>query len=206
VSTLLEILEDAIARLPAADPAPDVAERLLLYVTELPRYNQRYRIVGARTPELIAADLVTDAVGLLPLVSGPLADVGSGAGLPGVVLKLLDPRLPVTLIEPRQKPAAFLSWICGTLGLTDVRVVDGRAEELQPRDLWSGLAATCIVSKGFGPLEKLVHAAAHLAAPGAMLLVPSSEPECRLPGARVAGHPLMPSRYIHSKRLETLDP
>lgn len=182
---------------------PDLLlDRLVDYVSSVERYNQTHRIVGALTTEAIAEDLVVDALGLWPFITSPLADVGSGAGLPGIVLKLLDAQLRVTLIEPRQKPAAFLSLTCGRLGLSGVRVADARAEELTSSDLIDQQFAVCLVAKGFGPLSRLLRAARHLAAPGGLLLVPSSEPNCETPGARVDPHPLLHGRFIHSRRLE----
>jgi 16S rRNA (guanine527-N7)-methyltransferase len=201
VTQVRSILTDALIRLrPLAprEPAKDTADHLELYVQEIHAYNAKHRVVGPASPEQIAGELVVDALGLWPFVTSPLADVGSGAGLPGIVLKLVDPQIRVTLIEPRQKPAAFLSWMVGTLRLAAVKVVDRRAEELRPSDLLDGLAARCVVAKGFGPLEKLTAAAGHLAAPDGILLVPSSSAAAALPAARSRPHPLIAGRFVHS--------
>jgi 16S rRNA (guanine527-N7)-methyltransferase len=64
--------------------------------------------------------------------AGTLADVGSGAGFPGLALKLVRPHLNVWLIEPRQKRAIFLKEVIRSLNLKQVWVVQKRVEELSP--------------------------------------------------------------------------
>jgi len=66
---------------------------------------------------------------LLPIEGGRLADVGSGAGFPGLPLKIAFPELRVTLIEPNVKKCAFLREVRATLGLTGVEVIRSRYED-----------------------------------------------------------------------------
>src|SRR5216683_559384 len=78
-----------------------------------------------------AGELIDDCLVLVSYLSDitTLVDVGSGGGLPGLPLKIMVPRLKVTLVEADGRKAAFLTQACARLGLPDVRVVGLRAEE-----------------------------------------------------------------------------
>ena len=78
-----------------------------------------------------AGELIDDCLVLVPYLSdaATLIDVGSGGGLPGLPLKIILPRLEVTLVEADGRKAAFLTQACARLGLTGVQVVGRRAEE-----------------------------------------------------------------------------
>ena len=68
-----------------------------------------------------------DSLEALPLLpKGPIIDIGSGAGFPGLVLAIVEPHRPVTLLEPRQKRASFLTVAAARLGLKYVKVVCDR--------------------------------------------------------------------------------
>jgi 16S rRNA (guanine527-N7)-methyltransferase len=66
------------------------------------------------------------------LIPGPIVDLGSGAGYPGLPLAICHPDRPVTLVEPRQKRASFLDVCCTRLGLTNVRVLVARSTDEPP--------------------------------------------------------------------------
>jgi 16S rRNA (guanine527-N7)-methyltransferase len=95
------------------------------------------RLVGSAEPAQLAAH-VEDALGALPLLAtetGPLVDVGSGAGLPGVPILLARDDLAGTLLDSRAGRCAHLRRVVEATGLADrVRVVHARAEELAERD------------------------------------------------------------------------
>ncbi len=117
---------------------PEQLERFEVYYRELVDWNRRanltaivdYREVQLKhfldslTVLLVAGD------GAGPSPGATLADVGSGAGFPGLPLKIVRPDLHVTLIESIGKKTAFLHHIVETLGLSGVEVVTGRAEDL----------------------------------------------------------------------------
>lgn len=120
--SLLEIALDA-----------EAVERLFLYFTELTRWNRKINLIAKGTPEAeILENHFLDSLTLLPLLDGPglhLLDVGSGAGLPGLVCKAARPELTVTLLEPRLKRVSFLRHIIRTLKLSGVEVLAGRVED-----------------------------------------------------------------------------
>jgi 16S rRNA (guanine527-N7)-methyltransferase len=96
-------------------------------------------------------------------------DVGSGAGLPGVVLAIRRPELSVTQLEPMQRRVAFLAEAIDVLGLADtVSVVRGRAEATETRRQLG--ARPWVVARAVAPLERLAAWCLPLLAPGGRLL------------------------------------
>lgn len=104
------------------------------YLEELLIWNQKINLISrteAEDCELVIMHLIDS---MTPLISGKilpgtrLVDVGTGAGLPGLVLKIVEPTIELTLLESISKKCDFLKAACGKLGLDDVRVVCDRAE------------------------------------------------------------------------------
>jgi 16S rRNA (guanine527-N7)-methyltransferase len=96
---------------------------------------------------------------------GELADIGSGAGLPGIVIALLRPSLRVTLVEPMLRRCVFLQECVVRLGLDNAMVVRGRAE-----DLAGSVRADIVTARAVAPLGKLAGWASGLLRPGGELL------------------------------------
>ena len=128
--------------------SPAQLQSISTYIDILVRWNARINLTAIRDPE----DIVTRHFGesffaarhLFPAPSSvssvssvvkafdSVADVGSGAGFPGLPLKLWAPHLSLTLIESNQKKAAFLREVTRALTLTDVNIQNSRAEALTP--------------------------------------------------------------------------
>jgi 16S rRNA (guanine527-N7)-methyltransferase len=123
----------------AAILAEDGVERGLIGPREVGRLWDRHLLNSAAVGEAIEAD-------------ARIADIGSGAGLPGIPLALARPDLRVTLIEPLLRRSDFLSEVVTELEL-DVRVVRGRAEESSVRDTVGEMDA--VVSRAVASLDKL---------------------------------------------------
>ena len=96
---------------------------------------------------------------------GSLVDIGSGAGLPGVVLAMLRPSLEVTLLEPLLRRSAFLEECVAELGLANATVLRARAEEKAAR-----IGADIATARAVAPLDRLAGWAAPLLRPGGQLL------------------------------------
>jgi 16S rRNA (guanine527-N7)-methyltransferase len=97
--------------------------------------------------------------------SGRLVDIGSGAGLPGIVLALVRPQLEVLLLEPMLRRVGFLQECVESLGMANTSVVRGRAEELSGR-----LRADVVTARAVAPLDKLAGWATGLLGPGGEIL------------------------------------
>jgi len=124
-------------------------------------------LIGPReTPRLWERHLLNCAVLADGIPDGAaVADVGSGAGLPGVVLALGRPDLAVTLVEPLQRRTEFLTEVVGALGLDRVEVVRARAEELHGVRFFG-----TVVSRAVAPLPRLLRWCMPLVAPGGQML------------------------------------
>lgn len=109
-------------------PLPDASlSQLWRYLVELEKWNRKMNLVARAADLDILETHFLDSLTLLPELSlGPLLDVGSGAGFPGLVLKIARPELAVTLLEPRQKRVSFLQHVVRHLRLTGITVVAER--------------------------------------------------------------------------------
>lgn len=98
--------------------------------------------------------------------SGSVADIGSGAGLPGVVVAVMRPELEVFLVEPMERRTTWLSEVVTELGLTNVQVKRGRAEEFH-----EAFEVDAVTSRAVAPLSKLVRMSMPLARVGGELVI-----------------------------------
>lgn len=118
---------EALAALRAAGVQPALAERLAVYAAMVLTANRRVNLTGAKTGTAFAAHII-DALTLAGDVIGPLVDVGSGNGVPGIPLALAT-TAQVTLLEPIKKRASFLADSLAELGL-EGEAIAGRAEDV----------------------------------------------------------------------------
>ncbi len=154
------------------------ADQFLKYLTLLVKWQRVHRLVGSADPGWIVEELFLDSLlflKVLPAIFGHLADVGSGAGIPGVPIKIVRRELELVLIESRQRRASFLSSVVRELGLAGVRVLNARAEDA-PGDLVGRFDV--VVLRCAGDLRLLMPAARRLLAPGG-LVVASGPPDAR---------------------------
>ena len=100
---------------------------------------------------------------LLPEEGASVADIGSGAGLPGIVIALARPKLRVTLVEPLQRRVEFLHEVIDSLGLTNIDVIRAKSESIKG-------AYTYVVARAVAPLPRLIETTWHLVKPGGSLL------------------------------------
>lgn len=103
-------------------------EQVQTYLELLLRWNRRLNLTGIRQPVRIVRELFCESMYLTRVapLSGRLLDIGSGAGFPGLALKVAVPELDVTLVESRARKATFLREVCRQLHLSNVLVVEER--------------------------------------------------------------------------------
>ena len=158
--------------------SPHTVARLVLYLQELTRWNARVNLTGHATQADIISKDFLDSLAAFTLIKpdpelirpGPglrVLDVGTGAGFPGLVLKLQDPDLAVTLLEPSQKKAAFLHHIIGLLGISGVSVLIARIEDCRPDQVGR---FDLVTSRAVRP-ELILAEAPRLLAPGGHVLL-----------------------------------
>ena len=166
--TPAQALDDGLREL-ALELAEPQRRQLLDYTALLEKWNRTYNLTAVREPVAMVSHHLLDSLAVLPHLPMPadrpaIADVGSGAGLPGIPLALARPHWQVTLVEASQKKAAFLRQACIALALANVEVHEGRVESLRPKALFA-----IVISRAFADLGKFIAACAHLVAPGGVL-------------------------------------
>ncbi len=119
---------------PGFQPTPDFEERVLALASLTARWAKRMNLTGHRDGPSVMRHLILDATALaLELPSWrSLVDIGSGAGFPGLPVACLYPDRKITLVEPRERRHHFQKEARRSLGLSQVRTLRGRAEELPP--------------------------------------------------------------------------
>lgn len=129
---ILETLRDVDAGPLVMEDPERAAERTLFYIRELMRWNRRINLTAEKDERSILERHVADSLQFAKAMTGPgeTVDIGSGAGFPGIPLKIVFPGLPMTLLESRRKRANFLKSVLRNLGLKGIEVIQARAEEL----------------------------------------------------------------------------
>jgi 16S rRNA (guanine527-N7)-methyltransferase len=144
----------------------DRAETLLKLVDELEQGNSQFNLTAIRDRRGMLQKHVLDSLSLQPYLRGErLADVGTGAGFPGLVLGVVNPQRRFTLIEATGKKARFVEQTAQRIDLRNVQVVNSRAESYRPFELFDTVVARALAS-----LADFVAYAGHLCAPGGRLL------------------------------------
>ena len=171
------IVSDALkSNIYSAEPASYTSETVLQlerYVSELLRWNRSMHIVGRTDAALNMTKQLGDSIGLLRFADAcglreervesrderdaergkwrRVADIGSGAGFPGLAWKILRPSLEITLFERRERMATLLINICSRLGIKDLEIVQADASEHEPKHRFD-----LVSSKAAGRFGKLV--------------------------------------------------
>jgi len=140
---------------------PDNAQaKLLAYLDLLAKWNRTYNLTAVRDPGDMVSRHLLDSLAVLPFVHGTnLADLGSGAGLPGIPLAIARPDLAVTLIESNGKKARFLREAIRSLPLANVSVAQARVQD-------TAGAFDTVTARAFASLHDMLAWAGHLLAPG----------------------------------------
>jgi 16S rRNA (guanine527-N7)-methyltransferase len=145
---------------------PTDAARLLRLLDELERWNRTYNLTAIRSrPQMLTHHLL-DSLAVQPDLQGvSVADVGTGAGFPGLPLAVLNPDRRFVLIDSNGKKVRFVEHAAHALGLHNVQTVHGRVESMrgvQPFD--------SVVSRAFAPLPDMIATVAPLCGTGTRVL------------------------------------
>lgn len=133
-------------------------EKLLAYLALLQKWNKIYNLTAVRDPEEMVTLHLLDSLSVLPHTVGKrLLDVGSGAGLPGIILAIVQPELQVTTIDAVQKKAIFMRQVKGELALSNLQVVHARVEQYQTVEKFD-----MIISRAFSEIALFVNLTKHL--------------------------------------------
>ena len=155
---LRNLLQDGIDQLGVTLTAAQ-SKKLLDYLMLLQKWNGIYNLTAVREPEQMVKQHLLDCLAVLPAFQDvqSVLDVGSGGGLPGIVLAIAFPKMQVSLIDTVQKKTAFLTQVKVELGLENVTVLSGRVEQLD-----NGRKFDVITSRAFSELKAFIELTSHL--------------------------------------------
>ena len=166
--------------------------RLVAHLDLLDDWNTRMNLTAIRDRPSQLTKHLLDSLTVLPYLQGErIADVGSGAGFPGIPLAIVQPHRHFSLIESTGKKCRFLEHVRDALGLKNVEVVQSRAESYKPE-----VRFDTVLARAVGPVADLVKVAGPLVVGGGRLLAmkgryPQDELAAKLNGWKVASvHPL----------------
>ena len=143
------------------------------YLARLLAANELLNLTAIRSADEAWTRHALDALSLVPHLAhlgdgAAVMDVGSGGGVPGIVLAIARPDLEFLLVEATQKKAHVLEEVASALGLSNVEVAPERAEELAATDLAGSFDA--VTARAVAPIERLLPWTAPFVAPGGRLL------------------------------------
>lgn len=169
---LLSRLEEGAAALGVAlDPRQ--LEQLRLFAAELGQWNQRFNLTAIEDDAAIIDKHFLDSLScvraLHPGLMGPAIDVGSGAGFPGLVLKIAFPDRPFVLLDATEKRIRFLERVIAGLGLVGVKAVHARAEEAAQRPEFRE-RFDVVLARAVAPLRVLAEFTLPFARPGGQVI------------------------------------
>ena len=143
----------------------EVEARLMAYLRLMAKWNRTYNLTAIRDEAEMVSHHLLDSLTMVPFVQGldSLADVGSGAGLPGIPLAAVCPGLKVTSIETVEKKVAFQQQAKIELKLSNFAVLGARVEKTQGQ-------FAAVTSRAFAELADFVNWSGHLLQPGGHLL------------------------------------
>ena len=169
-------IERVLAAVPAScglsfSPPDAALQQLVSWLDLVVAWSERVDLTAARDADTLADLLLADAALLASTqLTGSVIDVGSGVGAPAIPLAILLPALSLTLVEPREKRAAFLRTSCGTLSRPDIRLLRTRSMEVE-----TGVAELAL-SRATLPPPLWLREGARLARRGVWVLLGQDEP------------------------------
>jgi 16S rRNA (guanine527-N7)-methyltransferase len=166
--------------------------KLVRHLDLLDEWNARFNLTAIRDRPSQLTKHLLDSLTVQPWLRGErIADVGSGAGFPGIPLAVVEPHRHFTLVESTGKKCRFLEHVRDELALANVEVVQSRAESYKPE-----VRFDTVIARAVGPVADLVKVAGALVVGGGRLLAmkgrfPEQELAAKLNGWKVAAvHPL----------------
>lgn len=140
-------------------------QKLIAYLELLAKWNKTFNLTAIRDPlQMVGLHLLDSLAVLRELPRGRLADIGSGAGMPGIPIAIAEPRRPIVLLEANQKKGSFLRQAVIELDLANSAVHVERAEVWRPVERFS-----VVITRAFAELADFIASCRHLVVDGGVL-------------------------------------
>jgi len=196
-------------------PTEEQTTKILNYIRILVAWNRSINLTAITDPiEIVERHFGESmcASNLLPVENCRLADVGSGAGFPGLAMKIAVPSIQLVLIESNKKKCAFLEEVVRALGFSSVEILPSRFENIRP----DGIQANAVTARAVGGFKELIRwSATALVDRGHLILWTGAEdsiriartpnwtwqPPMRIPGSK--GRFILIGRYLQESRTHT---
>ena len=152
-------------------------DALLKFINLIGKWNKAYNLTAVRDPLEMVSLHILDSLAILPYLQAPrIADIGTGAGLPGIPLAICRPDCQFTLVDSNSKKTRFVQQAVLELRLKNVEVVHSRVELLQPAELFS-----TVICRAFASMSDILQLTGHLLAEdGVLLAMKGQQPEREL--------------------------
>ncbi|MFN2349634.1 MAG: 16S rRNA (guanine(527)-N(7))-methyltransferase RsmG [Thioalkalivibrio sp.] len=175
----VEAQTDLVRGLKALGLAPELKTPLVAYLELLLHWNRAYNLTAITDPIQMVSHHVLDSLAVLPKIHGSrIADIGSGAGLPGIPMAIARSDLTVVLVEAVGKKYRFQKQAILELGLSGVSAVQSRVENYRPEEPFD-----TVISRAFAATRDFVTLAGHLVGPdGRLLAMKGRDPAGELGG------------------------
>lgn len=150
-----------------ADMPEPLPQQLIDYLGLLTHWNKAFNLTAIREPDAMVSKHLLDSLAVLPFVGkGPVLDVGSGAGLPGVPLALARPDAEFVLIDSNGKKTRFLNHVKMVLKLANVEIVNQRIEDYRPDIYFNS-----VIARAYASTRVILESTSHLHNEGTRILV-----------------------------------
>jgi 16S rRNA (guanine527-N7)-methyltransferase len=163
------------------------ADSLLKLIDELARWNKTYNLTAITRREEMITHHLLDSLSVQSALQGhSVADVGTGAGFPGLPLAVVNPERQFTLIDSNNKKVRFVGHAARTLALPNVAAVHSRSEAFEP-----GKAFDTVIARAFAALPQLLKLVSPLCGPGTRVLaMKGKRPDDEIAGVPAEWHVL----------------
>lgn len=189
---LSEALARGFLRVLGRAPSSEEFDSFSRYLTLLLEWNRAHHLTGYRSPSDITEKLFLDSLLFLRWVrpeAWRVLDLGAGVGIPGLPMRIVEPRIKLTLLEARRRWTSFLAVAVRELGLQGAQVLGGRAEQLLSSEPALKGAFDLVVTRAAGPIRSILPLALGFLAQGGRLI--SSGPPVGRP------LPALPAGILH---------
>ena len=132
--------------------------KLLIYKNLLIKWNKVFNLISLKATEEIVTHHFLDCLAVVPYIEGKnILDVGSGAGMPGIIIGLCCPEKKITLVDSVGKKTAFLKQTCAELKLSNITVINKRVEDITTNKLFDS-----IIARAFAEMQVHIDLTEHL--------------------------------------------